>query len=514
MANTLVDLITQFRIQFFDKFPYVSSYVYSLNPVRTNKVDTMAVDRTGNMYWNPDWCEKLTLDEGAYVVQHETWHLILRHCHLSDQILGPNPSQQQLYDMNVAMDTVIWEMLECVKEHAPEGGVTLPNMQERWPQIKSGMTCLEIYSIIRQNKPKLPDQPGQGVPQDGEEKTDGSQEGQTQGEDSPDDGEGEADGGQGGDEDTGGTGGGPDSEADDADRGGDPGREGDQSGGEGGDGDGSTGGSANGQGEGVDGEVQDYGYDKDKVNGGSAADGKPRDYEVDDNSDAWDAHMEDNLLRQVDQAIKIAEDDEEWVHRMGSCPGELKRVIKQKLYPQPDPWKQMAATIGLKVAGVMGQKDDTYQRRNRRQTCMQDGVILKGQQIMTPDVIVIMDTSGSMTTKCLNKCSIVCSQGCRAVGQYRLICWDDGLQHEEVIRGNKTEWPTPGNGGTDMTDAIRYALKYKPSVIILCTDGGTRYPDKEEMGRCQLIIALTQNLPTPEWAKRVRIPDPGKKDKE
>ena len=262
----------------------------------------------------------------------------------------------------------------------------------------------------------------------------------------------------------------------------------------------------------MDSTVQDYGYDQEKVMGGSSADGKPRDYEVDDNSDAWDAHMEDNLLRQVDQAIKVAEDDEEWVHRMGSCPGELKRVIKQKLYPQPDPWKQMAATIGLKVAGVMGQKDDTYQRRNRRQTCMQEGVILKGQQVLTPDVIVIMDTSGSMTEMCLNKCSIVCSQGCRAVGQYRLICWDDGLQYEEVIRGNKTEWPTPGNGGTDMTDAIRYALKYKPSVIILCTDGGTMYPEKEEMGRCQLIIALTQDLTTPEWAKRVRIPDPGKKD--
>ena len=30
--------------------------------------------------------------------------------------------------------------------------------------------------------------------------------------------------------------------------------------------------------------------------------------------------MEDNLLRQVDVAIKAAEDDEEWVHRMGSAP--------------------------------------------------------------------------------------------------------------------------------------------------------------------------------------------------
>ena len=487
MSTAIVDLITQFRIQFFDKFPYVSSYVYSLTPVMTTKVDTMAVDRTGNMYWNPDWCDKLTLDEGAYVVQHETWHLILRHCHLSDEVLGPNPSQQQLYDMNVAMDCVIWEMLECVKEHAPEGGVTLPNMQERWPQIKSGMTCLEIYSIIQQNKPQPPpDQPGQGVPNDGvtKDRWDTQQGDDAMNEDNQsEDGEGESTSGGTGQESDGDTGSGSTSQADNDDGGG---------------------------------SVQDYGYDKDKVNGGSCADGKPRDYEVKDNADAWEAHMEDNLLRQVESAIQSAEDDPNWIPHSswGIGAGALKRVIKQKLHPQPDPWKQMAATIGLKVAGAMGQKDDTYQRRNRRQSCMQEGLILKGQQVLTPDVVVIMDTSGSMTSQCLNKCSIVCSQGCRSVGQYRLICWDDGLQLDEVIRGNRTEWPTPGAGGTDMTDAIRYALKYKPSVIILCTDGGTYWPEKEEMGRCQLIIALTQDMPTPEWAKRVRIPDPGKKEED
>ena len=498
MSVGIVDLITQFRIQFFDYFPYVSGYVYSLKPVCTTAVDTMAVDKTGNMYWNPEWCKKLTLDQGAYVVQHETWHLILRHCHLSEEILGPNPTPQQLFDMNIAMDCVIWEMLECVKEHAPEGGVTLPNMQERWPQIKSGMTHLEIYSIIQQNKPKLPDEPGQGTPNDGDttedESTEGNQ-GQPEG-DSEDEGQGGTSSEQGTEdsEDTGG--------------GGNPGRQGNQS-----DGERSEGDCSDGQGEGVDGEVQDYGYDKERVIGGSAADGQPRDYEIDDNADAWDAYLEDNLLRQIEKAIEAAEDSDDWIPHSswGVGKGALKRVIKQKLYPQPDPWKQMAATIGLKVAGVMGQKDDTYQRRNRRQCSVQDGVILKGQQILTPDVVVIMDTSGSMTTQCLNKCSIVCTQGCKAVGQYRLICWDDGLQLDEVVRSNRTEWPTPGGMGTSMEDAIRYALKYKPSVIILCTDGGTCWPEKEELGRCQLIIALTQDMPTPEWAKRVRIPDPGKK---
>jgi hypothetical protein len=63
-----------------------------------------------------------------------------------------------------------------------------------------------------------------------------------------------------------------------------------------------------------------------------------------------------------------------------------------------------------------------------------------------------------------------------------------------------------------MEDAIRYALQYKPAVIILCTDGGTYYPEKEELGRTQLVIALTQDMPTPLWAKCVRIPDEGKTD--
>ena len=172
----------------------------------------------------------------------------------------------------------------------------------------------------------------------------------------------------------------------------------------------------------------------------------------------------------------------------------------------------MRAAIGLKVAGNLGDAEDTYQVRNRRQSSMQDKVILKGEKVLTPDVVVVMDTSGSMSRTCLTKCSVVCMQGCRAVGQYRLICWDGELQHEEVVRGSKTDWPTPGGGGTTMEDAIRYALQYKPAVIILCTDGGTYYPEKEELGRTQLIIALTQDMPTPDWAKRVRIPDEGKRD--
>ena len=105
---------------------------------------------------------------------------------------------------------------------------------------------------------------------------------------------------------------------------------------------------------------------------------KPRDYEIKDGGDAWEAHGRQSS--QVDQAIKA--EDIGMAHRMGSCPGELKRVIKQKLYPQPI-LETDGSDHGLKVAGVMGQKDDTYQRRNRRQTCMQEGVYSR-PTVMTP----------------------------------------------------------------------------------------------------------------------------------
>ena len=76
----------------------------------------------------------------------------------------------------------------------------------------------------------------------------------------------------------------------------------------------------------------------------------------------------------------------------------------------------------------------------------------------------------------------------------------------------KDQFEMPGGGGTDMVALIEYAeKKYKPNVIVIGTDGGTPWPDKPT--KAQLIIALTQELPTPPWATRVRIPDNPKKDR-
>jgi hypothetical protein len=45
---------------------------------------------------------------------------------------------------------------------------------------------------------------------------------------------------------------------------------------------------------------------------------------------------------------------------------------------------------------------------------------------------------------------------------------------------------------------------------VIGTDGGTPWPTNPT--KAQLIIALTQELNTPKWATRVRIPDDPRKD--
>jgi predicted metal-dependent peptidase len=437
MSVTEIDLITQFRALFFDYFPYIAHYSYSLTPVPRPGLGTMAVDRKGHMYFDPEWSETLTLEEGGYVCCHEAWHLILRHCHRARQIIGDNPTEQQRMDLNTAADIIVWLMMEEVAHMAPKGGVTYPDAKKKWPSIDRNMTLGELYQIIHNEK---------------EVKEDGKSPDKNPGEDT-------------------------------------------------GDGDGNPGE-----------KVDDHGF-KDVVKG-SAADNQQREWETEEN-DAWDAYIEDSLLETVEKAIEELETtDDKWSPSRGRIPGRLKRIIKQKLHPTVNPWNQLKDIIARSLSQNKGKPEHTFMVRNRRQSCMQPGVVLAGERRYQPSAAVIMDTSGSMTSMCLAKAAAICCQGTKAVGGFRLVCWDWVLQLDMKVQSPVIDWPAPGGGGTCMKSAIEYVLSNtkefgKPDVIICVTDGGTGWPDEMPNGT-KLVIALTQDSGTPDWAKTIRIPDPGK----
>src|SRR5947209_1610837 len=85
-------------------YPYLSDALFSLVPVMTDEVDTLAVDRWGRLYVNPSFFGRCTADQGAAVLIHEVWHPLLKHFDRADR-LGPRPEERDI--VNVAQDCEI-----------------------------------------------------------------------------------------------------------------------------------------------------------------------------------------------------------------------------------------------------------------------------------------------------------------------------------------------------------------------------------------------------------------------
>lgn len=493
---TPADLVSHFRMMAHQYFPYLSPYVYSLVPVERPGLGTMAVDMQGRMYYDPDFCEKLTLNQGAYVVLHEAWHLILRHCHRAESIIGKSPTAQQRRWYNIAVDLVVWELMTPMAEFAPGNCVTWKKLKDAYPALQPNMLPGEIYAIIAGQQECPPQDPPvhkQEEEQDEDEQPEQQEEDESEDDESGEDAEchvrsrskdeGQDDDGRSESDASGG-----DQEGDGQGTG--PSREGDEAG------------DSAGPGE----EVADDGFDL--IGGGSAADGQQRDYEEEPNPN-WDAFIEDQLLEAVEK--KVEEQEREWSSSRGTIPGCLKDTIRRKLRPQPNPWDMLRASVARAALNPRGAKDYTYQRVNRRQFAIPNAPRLKGSNQWAPKAVVVIDTSGSMTTACKRKCIEVMAQGLQAVGDFRVVFGDTRVHADVRWTAMKDEVEMPGGGGTDMRVLLDYAEKtHKPDVIVIGTDGGTPWPDRPT--KAQLVVALTQELPTPAWATRVRIPDNPKKD--
>ena len=476
MSTAQIDLITQFRAIMFKHYPFISHYVYALTPVPRPGLGTMAVDQQGFMYYDPDWCETLTLEEGGYVAVHEAFHLILRHCHRAKQLLGQDPTPQQRYNFNIAADIVVWECMEGVADMAPEGGVTLANAQEQWPAIKPNMTLSQLYSIINQQED-----------QDGTSSNDTGNDSGLSG--SGDDGEHCQASGEPS-QNTGDGGGNPNS---------------------------AQGLQRNENREGSP-QVEEHGY-KD-IEKGSAADGQKREYES-ENNPHWETYLEEQLLEECEKKIQQIKDSPHQSYAAGNVAGRFERYLKQTLHPPVNVWNKLRDVIATSLSVNAGYKTPTYRKRNRRQAAMPSNTILAGENRHKANAVVIMDTSGSMTRKCLSKCAATCYEGVKSVGSFRLVCWDYVLQADLEVKRPFTDWPAPGGGGTCMVTAIKYVLDNpkhygKPDVIVCCTDGGTDWPDQDALPRsCKLVVALTTKYDsTPKWCQTIKIPDLGKTTEE
>jgi predicted metal-dependent peptidase len=242
---------------------------------------------------------------------------------------------------------------------------------------------------------------------------------------------------------------------------------------------------------------------------GSGADGQPRpgDSESppgDDGPEGLPGWQSDLLRRQV--ATEILRHGRE----AGTVPAGLARWARQTLSPVVNWRTLLAAELRRAVADRAGAADYSYRRPSRRAAAVGD-VVLPALRRPVPDVAVVCDTSGSMTEELLAMVLAEVEGLLRSLGvsrQLRVLACDTAVgAAQRVTSARQVE--LVGGGGTDMGAGIgaAAALRPRPSITVVLTDGFTPWPAGPPKGMRVLIALLGDHSPdAPGWARSVRVP--------
>jgi predicted metal-dependent peptidase len=469
--------IAQFRLAAQETAPYMGQYIHSLIPVERAGIGTMAVDKFGRLYYDPAFVTSITAECGAFTILHEALHVVFSHASMAERIVGPNGKPISYKVWNFAVDMVVNGVLREFVRHAPEGIITA----ERFG-LPPKLTAIEYYHLLLQANEQA-EQQEQESKDDDQQQGDGDSDADSGADESGDEeGEDDAESGAGSDPEDGEE----DAPSEGGEDAGEPADgEADGEGGESGDGEESGDQSGDGGDEGGE-EVTDHQGD-----GGSCSDGKPRDYEL-PADDSWE-----------DREFSMATDLENKCESTGwgNVPGAIRKALGHKLRPQPDPFDMLRAACARAVSSPLGAPDYTYRRISRRQVEGQPR--LKGVQKLTPNAVIVLDTSGSMLdAETEAKALTVVASGLRRLRSVRVIGGDTRITtNKQVTTLKQLDWC--GGGGTSMKTVLEAVDKeHRPDAIVLITDGATDWPEKL---RAKLVVALTQPLPAPSWATAIMV---------
>ncbi|MFC8531613.1 VWA-like domain-containing protein [Nocardia sp. NPDC057227] len=243
---------------------------------------------------------------------------------------------------------------------------------------------------------------------------------------------------------------------------------------------------------------------------GSGADGLDRDWELGpDGADALGEQEREAARFRVAQSI---------AGRPGTASRGWRRWAEEALHP-PQPWRDLLGAAIRAAASAAGAGDDyTYGRPARRSAAL-PGLVLPSLRRTPPRVAVVIDTSGSVSDADLGSALLETAAIARAAGGRRdlvtvLSC--DAAAHIAAPLCRATAIPLIGGGGTDLRTGFTRALRLRPDVIVVLTDGYTPWPSTRPP--CRTVVGLFPGRPPsysehsdhvpdhpPPWARVVRI---------
>lgn len=192
----------------------------------------------------------------------------------------------------------------------------------------------------------------------------------------------------------------------------------------------------------------------------------------------------------------------------------------EKLLPSRTDWRRvLAAEVQAGVMRIAGMVDYSYRKPSRRSGAT-PSVIMPTLERPVPDVAIVCDTSGSMTSDLLARVlseveSLLQRVGLQGTNVRVLACGAEVHSIKRVSRASQVE--LLGGGGTDMGEGIAQALalRPRPSIVVVLTDGFTPWPAEAPRG-VRVVVGLIEGRrgmapwmhgasPPPSWAKVVRI---------
>jgi len=526
------------RIKASFTMPYLTTGLMALQPVRRPGLGTMAVDKYGRCYYDPEWLGRQPVEDAAFVVLHETLHVVLRHARRARDIIGERPAESDRRLWNIACDMVVNQSLLSTlqpSKQLSEGIIT-----HRRYGLPPNLTAAEYYALLRQQKEG--EDGGQGE-EDGQAGAQGNQQSQSA---EADDDSQRGDGQAGGQSPAGSTGQSENKQADES--AGQPSDQGEpESGGNGGDASeaGGEAGGTSGSGardESTEGGAAAGGPQPDTSDGapysgpspsetpgeaGSASDGVPKPWEAPapKNGTGGDPGgsrpgqqgpsevpgMEEYELDGL--AHHVAKQIEEWHSSgRGTVPGNLLREARRIVRPKVDPIREFAAKCRFALSQTTGFGEYTYRRPNRR-TPPGVGVVMPAHRQPVPNATLIVDTSASMEDRDVGLAMGVVAQAVKALPNQagvHVIAGDTyAAAAKRVFRPEQVE--LAGGGGTDMGNIIEYAAtqKPRPDVIFVITDGET--PWGTEPPGIRVVACLTRRThfdQVPAWIDAVCLEEP------
>jgi predicted metal-dependent peptidase len=179
------------------------------------------------------------------------------------------------------------------------------------------------------------------------------------------------------------------------------------------------------------------------------------------------------------------------------------------LSPKVDWRRQLGAELRRAVSEVAGAVDYSYRKPSRRSAVAGD-VVLPALRRPVPEVAVVCDTSGSMTEDLLAMVLAEVEGLLRALGlarQVRVLACDTAVGPAQRVSSAR-QVSLVGGGGTDMGTGIAAAsaLRPRPAVCVVLTDGYTPWPAGAPKGMRVVVGLLGERAPEPPgWARAVRV---------